>query len=138
MIRTEQVELSTKGYTDIHDITPLLDQLLEKAGLDKGVVTVFVPGSTGGLTTIEYEPGLIKDIPEILEKIAPVSAPYHHHQTWHDDNGSSHVRSALIGPSITIPFVKGKLTLGAWQQVVFIDFDTRPRNRRLVVQIMGE
>ena len=138
MVKTEYIELSTNGYTDIRDITGELEALVQKGGIKNGIVTVFVPGSTGGLTTIEYEPGLVRDIPEILEKIAPIDGAYHHHNTWHDDNGSSHVRAALIGPSLTIPFSGKKLTLGTWQQVVFLDFDTRARSRRLVVQIMGE
>jgi len=138
MIQTEYIELSTRGHTDIHDITPEVTRLLRESDITDGIVTLFVPGSTGGLTTIEYEPGLIKDIPEALEKIAPASAPYHHHDTWHDDNGSSHVRAALVGPSLTIPFTQKTPCLGTWQQLVFIDFDTRPRTRRLVVQIMGE
>ena len=138
MVKTEYIELSTNGYTDIRDITGELEALVQRAGMKSGIVTVFVPGSTGGLTTIEYEPGLLRDIPEMLEKIAPLEEAYHHHNTWHDDNGSSHVRAALIGPSLTIPFSGKKLTLGTWQQVVFLDFDTRARSRRLVVQIMGE
>jgi secondary thiamine-phosphate synthase enzyme len=138
MIRTEYIEVSSKGFTDIIDITPQLENILNKGNIENGIVTVFVPGSTGGMTTIEYEPGMLKDIPEALEKIAPEAAAYHHHDTWHDDNGNSHVRAALIGPSITVPFNKKKMTLGTWQQVVFIDFDTRPRMRRIVVQILGE
>lgn len=138
MIKTDYIELSTKGHTDIKDITPALKEKVQSSGIASGTVTLFVPGSTGGLTTIEYEPGLLKDIPEALEIIAPENADYEHHKTWHDDNGSSHVRAALIGPSLTVPFVEGELTLGTWQQVVFIDFDTRSRNRRIVVQIMGE
>ena len=138
MVKTEYIELSTNGYTDIRDITGELEALVQGAGMKSGIVTVFVPGSTGGLTTIEYEPGLLRDIPEMLEKIAPLGGAYHHHNTWHDDNGSSHVRAALIGPSLSIPFSGKKLTLGTWQQVVFLDFDTRARSRHLVVQIMGE
>jgi len=138
MVKTEYIEVSTKGFSDIQDITSELGKIIRKAGITDGIVTVFVPGSTGGLTTIEYEPGLVKDIPEVLEKIAPLKGRYHHHNTWHDDNGSSHVRAALIGPSITVPFVEGELTLGTWQQVVFIDFDTRPRSRKLVAQLMGD
>jgi len=101
------------------------------------VLTAFVPGSTGALTTIEYEPGLLEDIPALFEKIAPRDFPYRHHETWHDDNGSAHLRAALVGPSISVPFVQGRLTLGTWQQLVLVDFDTRPRRRRLVVQIIG-
>jgi len=138
MVKTEYIDVSMKGYTDIRDITPDLKRILEKSNIKEGIITVFVPGSTGGLTTMEYESGLLKDLPEVLEKIAPQKASYHHHATWNDDNGAAHIRSALIGPSITIPFKGGSPALGTWQQVVFLDFDTRPRNRRLVVQILGE
>ncbi|MBN1902930.1 YjbQ family protein [Candidatus Sumerlaeota bacterium] len=138
MIKTSFLNISSEGFTDIRDITPDLSRILNESQMENGTMTVFVPGSTGGVTTIEYEPGLVKDIREVLEKIAPVKADYHHHNTWHDDNGSAHVRAALMGPSLTIPFVNKELTLGTWQQVVFIDFDTRSRSRRLVVQIMGE
>ncbi len=138
MVKTKYLEFSTKGFTDIRDITPELNKLLEAGKIENGIVTVFVPGSTGGLTTIEYEPGLLKDMPEVLEKFAPQSAYYHHNETWHDGNGSAHIRAALIGPSLTIPFTGKKLTLGTWQQVIFLDFDNRPRHRRLVVQILGE
>jgi secondary thiamine-phosphate synthase enzyme len=138
MVKTEYIDVSMKGYTDIRDITPDLKRILDKCQIKDGIITVFVPGSTGGLTTMEYEPGLLKDLPEVLEKIAPQKASYHHHATWSDDNGAAHIRSALIGPSITIPFKGGNMALGTWQQVVFLDFDTRPRNRRLVIQILGE
>lgn len=138
MINTRFLDITTEGFTDIRDITPDLSRILREGEIESGIITVFVPGATGGLTTIEYEPGLMRDIKEVLENIAPLKADYHHHNTWNDDNGSSHVRAALIGPSITIPFVKRELTLGTWQQVVFLDFDTRSRNRRLVIQIMGE
>lgn len=138
MINTKFLEISTKGFTDIRDITPDLTRILKEGVIASGILTVFVPGATGGLTTIEYEPGLVRDIEEVLEKIAPLKADYHHHNTWHDDNGSAHVRAALVGPSITIPFVNKELTLGTWQQIVFLDFDTRSRSRRLVIQIVGE
>jgi secondary thiamine-phosphate synthase enzyme len=138
MIVTRTITLSTKGRCDIHDITDRILDLIGSSGISSGTVTVFVPGSTGGLTTIEYEPGLLTDLPELMEKLVPSDIDYKHDQTWHDGNGFSHLRSAMVGPDITIPFVSGKLTLGTWQQVVFLDFDNRRRNRELIVQIMGE
>jgi secondary thiamine-phosphate synthase enzyme len=138
MIVTKTMTLSAKGYCDIHDITGSVQDLVRSSGITSGTVTVFVPGSTGGLTTIEFEPGLRADLPELMEKLIPSDIDYKHDQTWHDGNGFSHLRAAMIGPDITIPFVAGKLTLGTWQQVVFLDFDNRRRNRELIVQIMGE
>lgn len=138
MIATEYINLSTRGFTDIIDITGDVEKKISQSGLTKGVVTVFVPGATGGLTTIEYEPGLLKDLPKALEKIAPEEGHYHHHETWNDGNGSAHIRAALMGPSISAPFLKGKMTLGTWQQVIFCDFDNKARSRRLIVQIIGE
>jgi len=134
---TDYIELKTRGRTDIVDITPHLTTFLKDSELADGSMTVFVPGSTAALTTIEYEPGLLKDLPELFEKLIPTNRPYHHHQTWHDDNGSSHLRAALVGPSISIPFKDGRPILGTWQQVVFVDFDTRPRNRKIVVHAVG-
>ncbi len=137
-IKTENITCSTKGYTDIINITNEVQSAIEKNAVKNGIVTVFVPGSTGGMTTVEYESGLIKDFPAVLEKIAPYKAHYEHNATWGDANGASHVRASLIGPSITIPVNDGKLTLGTWQQIIFIDFDTHPRNRTLILQILGE
>lgn len=136
-ILTEQISLQTKGHTHIIDITEQVSELLRQNQFREGQVTVFVPGSTGGLTTIEYEPGLLQDLPEFLESIIPAGKRYHHDATWHDGNGYAHLRAALIKPSLTLPFAGGRLLLGTWQQVIFIDFDNRPRNRRLVVQFMG-
>jgi secondary thiamine-phosphate synthase enzyme len=138
MIVTKTITLSTEGRCDIHDITDQIINIVNSSGINSGTVTIFVPGSTGGLTTIEYEPGILSDLPELMEKLIPSDVSYKHDQTWHDGNGFSHLRSAMIGPDITIPFVAGKLTLGTWQQVVFMDFDNRSRKRELVVQIMGE
>ena len=138
MIIQKKIPLSTNGFNHIIDITPTLQNYIDSSELKDGNILVFVPGSTGGLTTIEYEPGLLQDIPEMLEKIAPIKGRYHHDDTWHDGNGYAHLRSALIGPSITIPFEKSRMQLGTWQQVVFIDFDNRPRQRQLHVQIYGE
>jgi secondary thiamine-phosphate synthase enzyme len=138
VIIQNKIPISTKGFNDIHDITPSLRQLLEDSGMKEGHLIVFNPGSTGGLTTIEYEPGLLQDFPEMLEKIAPMDVNYKHDQTWHDRNGYAHLRSSLIGPSITIPFEGGRLVLGTWQQVIFLDFDNKSRQRNLHVQIVGE
>ncbi len=137
-IKTETISLSTQGFTDMVDLTGRLEKLVKAAKMTEGQMTVFIPGSTGGVTTIEYEPGLQQDLPEILEKIAPMNAPYLHNKTWHDGNGASHLRSALIGPSLTIPFTKARLTLGTWQQVILLDFDNRPRDRTVIVQLIGD
>lgn len=138
MVTTQQLSLRTQGYTDIQDITSQVATVVRESGLRSGIVTVFCVGSTGGLTTIEYESGALADLQQILNEIVPPGRDYQHHLRWGDDNGSAHIRSALIGPSLTVPFVDGNLTLGTWQQIVFLDFDTRPRSRRLVVQVMGE
>ena len=135
---TNHIELSTRGNAEIVDITPDIEQALDTSGLSDGILTVFVSGATGGLTTVEYEPGLVRDLNELWERIIPSNKTYHHDRTWGDGNGHSHVRASLLGPSLTIPFCSGKLTLGTWQQVIFIDFDVRPRTRRLVLQFMGE
>ncbi len=135
---TRFIEKKTAGFTDIHDLTAEVAELVRDSGIKDGIVTVFVPGSTGGITTIEYEPGLKRDLPEALDKIAPTNKTYHHDATWGDGNGFSHVRAAFIGPSLTVPFSDGRLHLGTWQQIVFLDFDNRSRHRRIVVQIMGE
>ncbi|MDP8299521.1 MAG: secondary thiamine-phosphate synthase enzyme YjbQ [Candidatus Tantalella remota] len=138
MITTEYLTVQTKGNTDVLDITDECQGAVVSSGMTEGILTVFNPGSTGGLTTIEYEPNLVKDLKNALEIFAPTDKVYEHSKTWHDDNGSSHVRSSLMGPSITVPFYDGTLTLGTWQQIVFCDFDTRPRERRLVLQVIGE
>ena len=133
---TDYISLSTNGRRDVVDITPMIQDIISKNGVNAGIIVVFVPGSTAALTTIEYEPGLKKDIDLYLEKIFPYGADYHHHNTWHDDNGAAHLQAALIGPSISVPVVNGELTLGTWQQIVLIDCDTRPRKRRIVAQIV--
>ncbi len=135
---TRFIEKKTAGFTDIHDLTPEVAELVRDSGINDGIVTVFVPGSTGGITTIEYEPGLKRDLPEALDKIAPMNKTYHHDATWGDGNGFAHVRAAFIGPSLTVPFSDGRLHLGTWQQIVLLDFDNRSRHRRIVVQIIGE
>ncbi|MFH2048110.1 MAG: secondary thiamine-phosphate synthase enzyme YjbQ [bacterium] len=138
MVHTEQIEVSVKGYCDIVDITDNMHQAVRNSGINSGTITAFCPGSTGGITTIEYEPGLLKDLPEFFEKLIPSDKSYHHDETWHDGNGFSHLRAALIKPDITVPFVSGKLTLGTWQQVVFLNFDNKSRRRNLVLQVMGD
>jgi secondary thiamine-phosphate synthase enzyme len=137
-IISEKIRVSTKGHTDVVDITGAVASLLAKHKLNAGNATVFVSGSTAGVTTVEYEPGLVKDLPEAFEKIAPTGKSYHHDATWGDNNGYAHVRASLLGPSLTVPFSNGDLQLGTWQQVVLIDFDDRPRDRTIVVQLVGE
>ena len=138
MIKTSFFDIQTRGDTEILDITPHVQEQLKKSVFEEGMVTVFVPGSTAGITTIEFEPGLIKDVQAFFEKLVPERARYFHEEAWHDGNGHSHVRSAFLKTSLTVPFVKKKLTLGTWQQIVLIDFDNRPRKRRLVAQFIGE
>ena len=139
MVKTEMLEIPTKGNCHIVDITDEVQSAVSISKITNGTVTVFNVGSTASITTIEYEPGLVNhDINAALEKIAPQSGRYEHEETWHDNNGHAHVRATLLGPSLTIPFCNEKLTLGTWQQIVLIDFDTRPRTRNVVCQIMGE
>lgn len=138
-VKTFHTTLSKETRGDGHtlDLTADLQQAVHDSGVREGMVVLFVVGSTAALTTMEYEPGLVSDLQRALEGIAPTSAPYAHEARWGDDNGHAHVRASLLGPSLTIPIVQGQLTLGTWQQVVLIDFDTRPRQRRVVVQIVG-
>jgi secondary thiamine-phosphate synthase enzyme len=138
MVVTREIRLNTEGHCDVHDITPKVADAIRGAGLSSGIVTVFTPSSTSGLTTIEYESGVLADLERLLDETVPPDRDYQHNMRWGDGNGHSHVRAALIGPSITVPFVDGRLTLGTWQQLIFMDFDNRSRSRRLVVQIMGE
>ncbi len=138
MVKTEEIKFHTDGPGDIVDMTAEIERAVKKSGITSGTVTVFAPGSTTGVTSIEYEPGLLKDVPELMEKLVPSNRPYHHDETWHDGNGFSHLRSAMVGSDMTVPFVGGKLLLGTWQQVVFLEFDNRPRDRRVILQIMGE
>jgi len=133
-----EVNIETNGDVDIVDITSDVQGVISKSKIKDGIVCVFVPGSTGSITSIEYEPGLMKDFPRALEKIAPKGIHYDHHETWHDDNGHSHVRASLMGPSTTFPIKNGKLIHGTWQQLVFVELDTGPRNRNIIVQIVGE
>ncbi len=136
-IATHSIEIATRGHTDIHDLSAAVQALLEQEELNEGQALLFVPGSTAGLTTLEYEPGLLKDLPEMFERLAPEQADYQHHQTWGDRNGSGHLRAALTGPSLTVPFAERRLCLGDWQQIVLIDFDERPRRRIVYCQLTG-
>jgi secondary thiamine-phosphate synthase enzyme len=138
MISTVRLHLSTSGQGDAHDITPKASAALKDSGLTSGVMTVFVTGSTAAVTTIEFEPGAVSDFNRLFEQLAPRRGEYQHHLRWGDDNGSSHVRAALLGPSLTIPFFDGALTLGTWQQIMIVEFDTRVRRREIVVQMIGE
>ena len=137
-VKTGAIEARTRGDGDTIDLTPELAELVRESGIDRGTATVFIGGSTAGVTTIEYESGVIEDLDEVLETVAPSDRDWRHHQRWGDHNGHSHIRSALLGPSLTVPFVDGELTLGTWQQVVLIDFDERARSRSVVVQMIGE
>ena len=138
MLRNSEIKFNTRGAGDIVDITGELKKAVLESKITSGTVVVFTPSATSGLTTLEYEPGLLKDLPQLMEKLVPSDRAYNHDETWHDGNGFSHLRSALIGPSLTIPFIDRELTLGTWQQVVFLEFDNRARQRRLAVQITGE
>jgi secondary thiamine-phosphate synthase enzyme len=138
MTFSETIYLNTKGFSDILDITHHVDGIVGRSGIENGLVTVFCSGSTGAITTIEYESGVLRDLQKAIEKIAPSNIPYEHDKRWGDGNGFSHVRAALMKPSLTIPLMQGKLTLGTWQQIVFIDFDNRKRNRNILVHIIGE
>ena len=134
---TTRLELATKGQGDACDITSEATAAVTKSGLSSGVMTVFVTGSTAAVTTIEFEPGAVADFNRLFDQLAPRGADYRHHLRWGDDNGSSHVRAALLGPSLTIPFVDRALTLGTWQQIMLIEFDTRARRREIVLQLIG-
>jgi len=132
-----EIVKETRGHTHIIDITSDVQEWLSGLSVQEGILSLFVPGSTGALTTIEYEPGLLEDLPELLEKLIPAAKSYHHDRTWHDGNGYAHLRAAMVGPGLTVPVHQGRLTLGTWQQIVFIDFDNRPRHRRIVAQLLA-
>lgn len=139
MVKTKKLELKTRGNCDIVDITEHVCKTITGSDIRNGTVTIFNIGSTAGITTTEYEPGLVNhDIAAAFEKIAPQAGRYEHEQTWHDDNGHSHVRASLLGPSLSVPIVDGRLVLGTWQQIILVDFDTRPRTRTIICQIIGE
>ncbi len=139
MVKTEKIQVRTKGNCDIVNITEQVSEAIGQSDITDGTVTLLNVGSTAGITTTEYEPGLVNyDIAAAFEKIAPERARYEHEETWHDDNGHSHVQAALLGPSLSVPVVDGRLTLGTWQQIILVDFDTRPRTRTVICQIIGE
>ena len=138
MVVNKQIQFNTQGHGHIVDITDQVRQKLRESGLGAGIVTLFSPSSTSALTTIEFESGAVHDLQQLFERIAPTDIGYRHNLRWGDGNGHAHVRHALLGPSLTIPFVDGRLTLGTWQQIVFVDFDNRSRARSLVIQILGE
>jgi secondary thiamine-phosphate synthase enzyme len=137
-VKAANLSLNTHANIDIHDLTRELARLVEQSGLRNGTLTVFCPSSTSGLTTVEYEPGALADLKRMFEELIPSNRDYAHNATWDDGNGHSHMRASLLGPSLTIPFVEKSLTLGTWQQVIYVDFDIRPRHRELVVQMVGE
>ena len=138
MVLSDVISLSTKGFCDIQDITSPVSAIVGNSRVQNGTVTIFCKGSTGAVTTIEYEGGVLEDLKKAIERIAPSNIPYAHDQRWGDGNGFSHVRAALLGPSLTVPILQGSLALGTWQQIVFIDFDNRGRRRNILVQVMGE
>lgn len=137
-VYTGTIRLSTKGHSDMHDLTPKVQDIVRASGLQDGIVTVFCPSSTSGVTTIEFESGALSDLKRLFEEIAPEDREYAHNLRWGDGNGYAHVRAALLGPSLTVPFRGGRLLLGTWQQITFIDFDNRPRQREIIVQVVGE
>ncbi len=136
-VHNQTIELQTGGFPDIIDLSRQVNDVLTKSGVRNGVMTIFVPGSTAGVTTIEYEPGLLKDLPALCEKLAPRNVTYAHDATWHDGNGYAHLLAALFKPSLQVPVADGKLMLGTWQQVVLADFDNRSRRRSVVIQVIG-
>jgi len=139
MVKSRNILVSTRGNCDVVDITGQVAEAVRESGIGEGVVVVFNVGSTAGVTTTEFEPGLVNyDIKAAFEKIAPENARYEHEETWHDDNGHSHVRASLLGPSLCVPVVGGRLTLGTWQQIILVDFDTRPRTRTVICQTIGD
>jgi secondary thiamine-phosphate synthase enzyme len=137
-VKTFSISLSTRGDADIHDITVQVASNVAQSGLKDGTVTIFCPSSTSGLTTIEYESGALSDLKRLFDEIIPSSREYAHNARWGDGNGHSHIRASMLGPSLTVPFKNGNLTLGTWQQIIYVDFDNRPRKRELVLQVIGE
>lgn len=135
---TKKIQIKSRSENDILDITDKVSEVVKESKMENGAIIVFVVGSTAAITTIEYEPGLRKDFPEMLSRLAPREIEYAHDNTWHDGNGHSHIRASLIGPSLAIPIIGGHLTLGTWQQIVLVELDTRPRERKIIVQMIGE
>jgi secondary thiamine-phosphate synthase enzyme len=138
MIEKKTVVLETKAGTDIVDITPKVSEILRESKIKSGIACVFVPGSTASISTMEYEPNLVRDVKRALEKIAPENGDYEHHKTWGDDNGFSHVRACLMKPGISVPFENRKLMLGTWQNIIILDFDTKPREREIFLTVIGD
>lgn len=138
MVHTDSIRLKTRGHSDMRDLTGEVERIVSESRIRRGLVTLFAPSSTSGLTTIEYEPGALDDLRQALERLAPSDADYRHNLAWRDGNGVAHLRAALVGASLTIPVVDGRPTLGTWQQVLYIDFDLRPRQRQIIVQVVGE
>ena len=138
MTFSDTISLHTKGFSDIINITDPMRALLKRSGIQEGLVTVFCPGSTGAITTIEYESGVLSDLKKAIERLVPSNVPYEHDRRWGDGNGFSHVRAAFMKPSLTLPLVRKELTLGTWQQIVFIDFDNRARDRNIIIHVMGD
>ena len=138
MVFTRKHRLRTRGQGDAHDVTAAVAAAVSGSGAASGIATVFVVGSTAGVTTIEFEPGAVADLNRLFEDLAPRAADYTHHERWGDDNGSSHVRAALLGPSVTVPFIDGTLALGTWQQIMLLELDTRAREREIVIQVVGD
>lgn len=138
MVVSKRIELDTKGEGEVSDITAEVSRAVRESGFGVGTVTVFISGSTAGVTTAEYEPGLVEDLKALWERVVPRGIDYRHNLRWGDNNGHAHVRASLLGPSLTIPFAEGRLLLGTWQQVVVIDFDIRPRRRQVVLQTVGD
>jgi secondary thiamine-phosphate synthase enzyme len=138
MIHTDSIQLSTRGHADMHDLTTDVERVVKKTGISEGMVILFTPSSTSALTTIEFEDGALEDLRRALNEIAPADRDYKHNLRWGDGNGHSHLRAALLGPSLCVPFTSGRLTLGTWQQILFIDFDVRSRQRNIAVQVIGE
>ena len=137
-VESQELRFRTHREGEILDITNKTQRVIESSRMRSGVAVLFVPGSTGAITTIEYEPGLLADLPVALERLAPKDAPYEHENRWHDGNGHSHIRASMIGPDLSVPFRDKKLTLGTWQQIVFLELDIRPRDRTVIVQLVGE
>lgn len=137
-VKTTSISLSTQGHADVRDITDRVARSIHQSGLKDGTATIFCPSSTSALTTIEYESGAVSDLRRLFDEIIPQNRECAHNERWHDGNGHSHIRTVLLGPLLTIPFVDGQLTLPTWQQIIYVDFDNRPRQRKLVLQLVGE
>ena len=138
MVHSDAIQIRTQGHGDAHDLTRQVETIVSASGVHAGVVIVHTPSSTSALTTIEYEPGALDDLKRVLDEIVPANREYRHNLAWGDGNGHAHVKAALLGPSVSLPVLSGKVALGTWQQILFLDFDVRPREREIVVQVLGE